>query len=132
MLNLNGDIFLADERGRVLEKVDDPSTSFLPVINDIDPQKEKEALSEAIRLVDVLSEKGMFEGKESIEIGLESYGLAMKMDGEIIKVGYKDYAEKFERWKVLEPEIRKREGAIKYVDLRFDDVIVKPLRKARK
>jgi cell division septal protein FtsQ len=132
LLKLKGDIFLADEGGRVLEKVDDPSTSFLPVINDIDPQKEREALSEAIKLVDALSEKGILEGKESVEIGLESYGLAMKMDGEIFKVGYKDYAEKFEKWKVLEPEVRQRGGAIKYVDLRFDDVIVKPVRKARK
>jgi cell division protein FtsQ len=132
LLSLNGETFLADEEGRMLEKIEGQSASFLPVINDIDPLKEREALSEAMKLVDALSEKGLLEGKESVEIGLESYGLAMKIDGEIIKVGYKDYAEKFEKWKVLEPEIRKRGGAIKYVDLRFDDVIVKPFRKARK
>jgi cell division septal protein FtsQ len=132
LLSLKGEIFLADERGEVLEKIDGEGTPFLPVINNIDPVKSADALSEALKLVEVISDKGIIEGKESIEIGLESYGLAMKIDGEVVKVGYENYSEKFDKWKVLEPEIRKREGDIKYVDLRFDDVIVKPLRKARK
>lgn len=132
LLSLKGETFLADERGKVLEKINDEGTPFLPVIKDIDPYKKRDALSEALKLVDVLLEKKILEGKESIEIRLESYGLAVKMDGEIIKVGYKNYSEKFDKWKALEPEIRKREGSIKYVDLRFDDVIVKPLRRAKK
>ncbi len=132
ILSLKGEKLLVDERGEVLEKIDGEGTSFLPVINDIDPQKEADAFAEALKLVEVISEKGVIDGKESIEIGLEPYGLAMKIDGEVIKVGYENYSEKFDKWQVLEPEIRKREGDIKYVDLRFDDVIVKPLRKARK
>jgi cell division septal protein FtsQ len=42
-------------------------------------------------------------------------------------VGYGNYSKKFDRWIELEPELRKKEMSILYVDLRFkDSVIVKP------
>ncbi|MBI4843317.1 MAG: FtsQ-type POTRA domain-containing protein [Nitrospirae bacterium] len=132
LLALNGETFLADERGKVLEKVNEIGTQFLPVINNIDAEKDGKALSEALKLVDALSQKGILEGKESVEIRLEPYGLAMKMDGEELRVGYRDYEKKFERWKALEPEIRKRGLAVEFVDLRFDDVIVQPLIPVKK
>jgi hypothetical protein len=63
---------------------------------------------------------------------LKPYGLVVNMDGEYVKVGYGRYAEKFGRWKALESEIRKKNIAIDYVDLRFEnEVIVKPLKKVK-
>lgn len=129
LLSLSGEISLVDGRGEVLDKISGESTPFLPVIKDIDPKINKEAVKEALDLVDVISEKKRLEGKESIEIWLESYGLAMKIDGDILKVGYGKYTEKFDKWKALEPEIRKLEDPIDYVDLRFDDVIVQRIKK---
>jgi hypothetical protein len=76
-----------------------------------------------------LSKKKFIANKESVEIGIESYGLTLIIDGELIKVGYGNYSAKFDRWIELEPEIRRKGLPIKYVDLRFkDSVIVKPLK----
>lgn len=132
LLSLRGETSLVDARGEVLDKISGEGTPFLPVIKDIDPLINKEAIKEALSLVDVLSEKKRLEGKESIEIWLESYGLAVKMDGDMLKIGYGKYTEKFDKWKALEPEIRKMETAVEYVDLRFDDVIVQPVKKEEK
>lgn len=120
-------LYLLDGDGRILESIKGEVTPFLPVIKDISPKNNK-VISEAIKLVDILSQKNIVASKESIEIGLESYGLSMKIDGELIKVGFGNYSRKFDRWMELEPEIRKKGLLIKYVDLRFkDSVIVKPL-----
>ncbi len=132
LLRINKRLYLVDEDGRVLERVQGKTPPFLPVLQDISPLDEK-GITEALKLVMVLSEKKSLIARESIEIGLKSYGLTMKIDGEFIKVGYGGYAEKFKRWIELEPEIRKRGLPIKYVDLRFkDSVIVKPAKKTRR
>ena len=95
--------------------------------------KNKKDISEALKLIASLSEKNILSSRESIEIGTETYGLSVNMDGEFMKVGYGDYSEKFDRWIELEPEIRKRGVLIKYIDLRFkDSVIVKPIKKKKK
>ncbi len=132
LLRVDEQLYIIDENGKKLERIKGESPPFLPVINNIN-SKNKKGLSEALRLVVTLSEKNIFAGRESIIIGLESYGLTMNVEGELIKVGYGDYSEKFERWMELEPEIRKKGLQIQYVDLRFkDSVIVKPVRPAKK
>ncbi len=128
LLSIKKQLYLVDENGKILERIRGEGTLFLPVIKDINLEN-KQGISEALKLVEVLLEKNVFANKESVEIGLESYGLTMDIDGEFIKVGYGKYSEKFDRWVELEPEIRKRGVPIKYVDLRFkDSVIVKPLK----
>lgn len=132
LLSLKKRLYIIDEDGKVLERIKGGSVPFLPVIKDINPKNER-GLSEALKLVETLSEKNVFSGGESVEIGLQSYGLSMNIEGEFIKVGYGKYSEKFDRWLELEPEIRKRGMEIKYVDLRFkDSVIVKPAKPLKK
>jgi len=129
LLNLNGQLFLINSEGNILEEIVGEGASFLPVVIGIRPEKDRGGILEALKLIDALSEKNILSGKESIEIMLDSYGLVMNMDGESIRVGYGGYSEKLQRWKELEPEIKKRNINIDYVDLRFKDrVIVKPLR----
>ena len=131
LLRDNKKLYLLAEDGNILERISGDVTPFLPVIKDIKPTNQK-GISEAIRLVDSLSKKNILQDRESIEIGLESYGLTMNIDGEFIKVGYGNYSEKLKRWVELEPEIRKKGVPIKYVDLRFkDSVIVKPQKPGR-
>lgn len=105
------------------------------MIVGIDPEKDKGGILEALKLVDAISdksEKNTFINKELKEITMEAYGLAMNLDGEIVKVGYGKYAEKLERWRELEPEVREKMPAIKYIDLRFDDrVVVKPVEEVK-
>lgn len=131
LLGIRKRLYLIDENGETLEKIKGESTPFLPVIKDINP-KNRKGISEALKLIDAMAKKDIFADSESIEIGLESYGLTMNIDGEFIKVGYGKYSEKLKRWLELEPEIRKRGLPIKYVDLRFkDSVIVKPVKSSR-
>jgi cell division protein FtsQ len=131
LLSMKKRFYLLDSDGEILERLEGESTPFLPVIKGINPRNKK-GMSEAIKLIDVISRKNSLANRESIVIGMESYGLTMKIDGEMIKVGYGAYSEKFDRWVELEPEIRKRGVPIKYVDLRFkDSVIVKPEKRKR-
>jgi cell division protein FtsQ len=126
LLSVNRKLYLLAEDGNILERIRGEVTPFLPVIKDIRP-KNRKGIAEAIRLVDSLSKKNILSDRESIEIGLASYGLTMNVDGEFVKVGYGNYSEKLERWVELVPEIRKKGVTVKYVDLRFkDSVIVKP------
>ncbi len=126
LLNLRKRMYLLDSKGEILERIEGETTPFLPVVKGINP-KNKKGISEALKLVHALHEKNNLANRESIVIGLESYGLTMNIDGEFIKVGYGNYSKKFDRWIELEPEIRKKEMSIQYVDLRFkDSVIIKP------
>lgn len=128
LLSRKKELYLLDQEGNILEKIQGDTVPFLPILKEIDP-KDRKAISEAMKLVGVLSGHDSFADRESLEIGIESYGLTMNMDGEMLKVGYGQYPEKLARWAELEPEIRKRGVSIKYVDLRFkDSVIVKPLK----
>ena len=132
LLSIRKKLYIIDDEGNILERIKGESIPFLPVIKEVSPKNKKD-ISEALKLIASLSEKNILSSRESIEIGTESYGLFINMDGEFIKVGYGDYSEKFERWLELEPEIRKRGVSIKYIDLRFkDSVIVKPMEKTRK
>ena len=132
LLSINKMLYIIDADGNVLEKIDGESVPFLPVLKEINPGNKKD-IREALQLIAALSEKKILGNMESVEIGAESYGLFMNMDGEFIKVGYGDYSAKFERWVELEPEIRKRGVPIMYIDLRFkDSVIVKPMEDIKK
>ncbi len=132
LLSANKRLYLLDGDGEVLERIKGDTVPFLPVIKNISP-RDRKSMTEAVRLVAVLNQKKLFVNRETVEISLQPYGLSMNVDGELIKVGYGNYNAKFERWKSLEPEIRKRGVPIKYVDLRFkDSVIVKPLKPKKK
>ena len=132
LLRIKKKLYLIGRDGGILERINGDSMLFLPVINEIS-QKNRKGISEALKLVDVLMKRNVFADRESVEIGLASYGLNMSIDGELIKVGYGKYSEKYDRWIELEPEIRKKNVPIKYVDIRFKDaVIVKPLKRAKK
>jgi cell division protein FtsQ len=131
LLSLKKRLYLMDGEGELLERLEGNGVPFLPVIKNINPKKKKD-MTEALKLVGALNEKNIIANRESIEIGVEPYGLRMNLDGELIKVGYGNYSDKFDRWLALEPEIRKKGLPIKYVDLRFkDSVIIKPLDKVK-
>ncbi len=131
LLSRKDRLYLIDAEGELLERIEGETTPFLPVIKGINP-KNKKGMTEALKLIEVLATKNSLVNRESIEIGQESYGLTMHIDGEFIKVGYGNYSKKFDRWIELEPEIRKKGVAVKYVDLRFkDSVIVKPIKETK-
>jgi cell division protein FtsQ len=126
LLSFRKRMFLIDDDGNILERIKNEATPFLPVIRDINPKNRKE-MKEAIKLISALDKQKILDVKESVEIGLDSYGLTATIDGDFIKVGHGRYEEKFARWIELEPEIRKKGVSLQYIDLRFkESVIVKP------
>ena len=130
LLYLNGNAFLVEEEGNMLEEVINEGTAFLPVIRSDSSEKNKKGVKEALQLIDALNKKGILSSRESVEIILNSYGPDMVVDGAVIKVGYGNYMEKLARWEELEPQVSKL-GPTSYIDLRFRDrVIVKPMQTA--
>ncbi|MBI4688112.1 MAG: FtsQ-type POTRA domain-containing protein [Nitrospirae bacterium] len=129
ILSIKEGMFLVDGEGSMLEELSEEKPPFLPLITGIDPEKNNKNMIEALKLVEALSREGILLNREFVEITLEAYGLSANMDGEIFKVGYGKYAEKFRKWSELEPEIRKKGVAIEYVDLRFTgEIIVRPVK----
>jgi len=128
LLSYGGEMFLVNEEGNIMEAMGGQAIPFLPVLKNIDPRYKK-VMTEAMKLVEALTVKDIIADKQSVEIGLETYGLTANIDGEFIMVGYGQYAEKFNRWLELEPELEKRGVPIQYIDLRFkDSVIVMPVK----
>lgn len=132
LLSRKGHTYLLEEGGSILEEMSRKGIQFLPVISDIDPEREKKELREALSLVDALTARDIISETQSVEIGLKPFGLEMRVDGELVKIGFGRYREKLDRWKDLESTMNEI-GAASYVDLRFPDrVIVKPLRMVKK
>lgn len=127
LLDSGGVMYLVNEKGDLMERLDGQATPFLPVIKGIDPRFKKD-MAEAMKLVEALAVKNIIAERQFIEIGKESIGLTANIDGEYIRVGYGQYEDKFRKWLELEPELKRRGVPIEYIDLRFkDSVIVKPL-----
>jgi cell division protein FtsQ len=133
LLKLDGQTFIVDIDGKVLERIDDNITPFLPVIVGIDPDKDRGGVLEALKLIEALTGEGFLEQKESIELMLKPYGLVLNIDGDYVKVGYGRYIEKLGRWKDLESRIKQQNLVVDYVDLRYEnEVVVKPIKKSGK
>lgn len=128
LLDVNGHLFLIDERGRILEELKDNAVPFLPTIVS-DPNREKDAFSEALNLVLLLNKKGLTAGRDHVEvIAHKPNSISIVMDGTVIKIGSGAYEEKLERFSLLETDLRERNMPAEYIDLRFGDkAIVKPI-----
>lgn len=132
LLRINSHLFIIASDGRILEEIQDKDTYFLPVIVEVDPKRDRGGIMEALKLIDALTEENILPNKGAIEIMLTSYGIDMNVDSEFVKIGYGGYKEKISKWKELEPEIRKKNIDIEYVDLRFKNkVIIKTLKQTK-
>jgi cell division protein FtsQ len=130
LLDVNGHIFLTNDKGNLLEELKDNPIPFLPIITG-DPFKEKEGFSEAITLAKTMNAMGFSSEREQIEIVLSKpQELTSIIDGTVIKIGAGEYREKLERFLELEEEIQKRKIPVDYIDLRFANrVVVKPIKE---
>lgn len=128
LLDMNGPLFLVNEKGEFLEELKDDSIPFLPVITG-DPFKEREGFSEAIKLAKLMNDRGFLSGNDHIEIMIQKpHELALTIDGTVVKMGAGRYEEKLERLINLEDEIKSRGIFVDYIDLRFaNKAIVKPV-----
>ncbi|MEW6215658.1 MAG: FtsQ-type POTRA domain-containing protein [Nitrospirota bacterium] len=128
LLDMDGHLFLIDEKGRLLEELKDNPIPFLPIITG-DPFKEGEGFSDALNLARLMKDKGFSSERNHIEIiAFKPQDLTVIIDETVVKVGSGGYEEKLERLIELEDEIKRREIPVDYIDLRFANrVIVKPV-----
>jgi cell division protein FtsQ len=130
LLDMNGHLFLIDEKGKLLEELKDDSIPFLPIITG-DPFKDSEGFSEAINLVKLMNDKGFSSERDHIEIiAQKPHELTSIIDGTVVKMGSGEYEEKLKRMIELEEEIKNRGIHVDYIDLRFaNKAIIKPVIK---
>ena len=128
LLDMNGPLFLVNEKGEFLEELKDDSFPFLPVIIG-DPFKEREGFSEAIKLAKLMIGRGFLSETDHIEIMIRKpHELTLTIDGTVVKMGAGRYEEKLERLINLEDEVKSRGIFVDYIDLRFaNKAIVKPI-----
>lgn len=133
LLDMNGHLFLIDEKGRLLEELKDGPIPFLPIITG-EPFKEGEGFSDALNLARLMKDKGFSSERNHIEIiAFKPQDLTVIIDETVVKVGSGEHEEKLERLVELEDEIKRRGIPVDYIDLRFADrVIVKPLTEVAK
>jgi cell division protein FtsQ len=130
LLDVNGHIFLSDDKGNLLEELKDNTIPFLPIITG-DPFKEKEGFSEALTLAKTMIDMGFSSERDQIEIVLSKpQELTSVIDGTVVKIGVGEYREKLERLLELQEEIQRRRIPVDYIDLRFANrVVVKPIKE---
>ncbi len=128
ILDRDGIPYLIDKDGIPLEQVKEGTTLFLPVINGIDPLKDRTSFLAAIELVEAVREKGT-TSQGSLEIsGERSEDLTLKVDGLPIKIGTGEFGKKLEWLQFVRDEIARRNMTVEYVDLRFANrIILKPV-----
>ena len=128
LLDMKGKLFIVDDRGTMLEKLRDIAIPFLPVISS-NPYREKEAFQEAINLAKVIKDTGLLSRKDRIEIiSHKPQEMSVNIDGVVVKVGTGEYEDKLSRLVDIEEEIRSRNIAVDYIDLRFANrVLVSPV-----
>lgn len=128
VLSVAGRPYLIDRDGNILEPMKEGTVLFLPVIKDIDHNKDRDAYKEAVRFVNVLYNKRVLSYDGNIEItGQRPEDITLKLDNISIKIGAGDFDKKLERLEFVRDEIEKRNMSVEYIDLRFaNKIIVKP------
>lgn len=128
LLDMDGHLFLIDEKGNLLEELKGDAVPFLPVITG-DPFKEKEGFSQALNLVSLMNHKGLLSERDNIGIMAHNANeLSITIDGIVVKIGAGGYEEKLDRLAQLEENIKKMGISVDYIDLRFlNKAIVKPI-----
>lgn len=128
--SFNGVSYLIDYEAQVLEagKIQDSAT-FLPVIKNIDPFKNRETIEEAVKLLNFINSKGFIKTEDEVTItGSNPDDLTLYINGFPIIVGKGEFETKFAKYLVINAEIERRGLKVQYIDLRFPDkVIVKPV-----
>ena len=128
LLDMKGKLFIVDDRGTMLEELRDIAVPFLPVISS-NPYREKEAFLEAITLAKAIKDTGLLYRKDHIEIiSHKLQEMSVNIDGIVVKVGAGEYGDKLARLAEIEEEIKNRNIAVDYIDLRFANrVLVSPV-----
>lgn len=128
ILDINGQAFLIDDKGKRLEEMKNNPVPFLPIIYSED--RDNNNFAEALALAKVIKDRNIAKERGRVEIIANVKGpedISVVVDGVLIKIGQGGYEQKLSRLFSLEEEVRKM-TAVDYIDLRFANrVVVKPI-----
>lgn len=131
----NGELYLASRDGVALDYATDADRGTLPVVSGIaigkDGAEEGAELkvAAALELADFLSKSKFASSEDSAEIKVDDpSSVVLMFNGLEIRLGRGGYEDKFKRLAEVEPDIRRRQIEVMYIDLRFPDkVVIKPM-----
>lgn len=130
ILDNDGQTFLIDEKGRMLEEMKNDPVPFLPVIYS-GAHRNHDNFREALNLAKIIKDKKIATERSRVEILANvktPEDITLIIDKVVVKIGNGDYEQKLDRLFTIEEEIKKRALAVDYVDLRFANrVVVKPI-----
>ncbi|MGE5239455.1 MAG: cell division protein FtsQ/DivIB [Chloroflexota bacterium] len=131
VLYLRNRPYLVDREGTLLEEMKDESPLFLPVVREIDPAKQGDTYGEALKLVRFLQKRGGVSYGGALEIsGSRPEEIVLRIDDIPVKVGAGEYERKLERLQFIKDEIKRRNIAVEYIDVRFaDEIILKQVKE---
>jgi cell division septal protein FtsQ len=129
LLRKDGALWIADEQGLLLERIDGGAPPLLPVI-EADAARYRQTFDEAILLARLLRQKGFFDRQIAVVADVPPEALSMRLGDVVVRVGYGDYERKLEKLRELEGEIARRGIPAEAIDLRFANrVIVSPVKE---
>ncbi len=130
LLDMQGRLFIINDRGNLLEELKNDPVPFLPVIK-ANPYNRDDGFSEALSLAKSMNDLGFSSERNQIEIVVSKpQELTAVIDGTLVKVGSGEYRKKLERLLELEGEIKRKDIPVDFIDLRFENrVVVKPVKE---
>ena len=139
---LNGDMFLVDDRGVVIDQYGPQYADLdLPIIDGLSAPPgdgggmTDEARAElAARLIAALNAKPDVARRLSqVDVGdLHNASVILEGDPAVLHLGDDQFLQRLQSYLELAPALRERVPDIDYVDLRFDDrIYVRPVRHGR-
>jgi cell division protein FtsQ len=132
LLQKGDKVFLIDDNGKVLGRLNGAEEHFLPVMLAGKPTNQK-TYEEALQLARVVKDLGLSKKKKLVEItglGGGPENLGIRVEKFAVKLGEGGYREKLSRLFDLSGEIERKNINVEYVDLRFADrVVVKSVKE---
>jgi cell division protein FtsQ len=139
---INGDMFLVDDRGVVIDQYGPQYADLdLPIIDGLSaPPGDGGGMTDharaelAARLIAALKAKPDIARRLSQVDVADRHNASVILDGDpaVIQLGEDQFLQRLQTYLQLAPALRERVPDIDYVDLRFDDrIYVRPARTAR-
>lgn len=121
-VNIKKEIFLVDEEGKIFGYINEKKKKSVPLI----VVKLKEEIKEITSILNLIQDRALFKHISQVYKKTEDDYRIVLRDGVEIKVNNEVESDKYRILEILYSEMKKSKK-IEYIDLRFDDYIIKYL-----
>lgn len=121
-VNIKKEIFLVDEEGKIFGYINEKKKKSVPLI----VVKLKEEIKEITSILNLIQDRTLFKHISQVYKKTEDDYRIVLRDGVEIKVNNEVESDKYRILEILYSEMKKSKK-IEYIDLRFDDYIIKYL-----